>query len=121
MAERRVLVVDDDRDILDMMSLVLTSAGYVVRTSTDGAAALAVLEEGFAPGLILLDLMMPGMDGWTFREKQLADPRTAGIPVIVCSGDPRALHRSLPPGVEKCLRKPIPLESLLQEVGSFVS
>jgi CheY-like chemotaxis protein len=119
MSERRVLLVDDDPEILEVLSLVLRETACTVRTATDGHAALAVLAEGFVPCLIILDLMMPGMDGWTFREKQLADPMCASIPVVVFTGDPLALRRPPPRGVEHCWRKPVDLDTLLGGVTHF--
>jgi len=98
MTERRVLVVDDDLDILELLSLVLTECGCLVRTAIDGRAALEVLNQGFEPRLIILDLMMPGMNGWAFREAQLGNPKIASIPVAIFTGDAVALRRSPPRG-----------------------
>jgi CheY-like chemotaxis protein len=82
--ERRVLVVDDDPGIRRMVSLVLAGEGYDVRTAEDGRQALDLLAS-WHPAVILLDLMMPVMDGWTFLVAQQADPVLAPIPVIVMS------------------------------------
>ncbi|MEN9937949.1 MAG: Family ership [Chloroflexota bacterium] len=80
-----VLIVDDDRDIREMLAQTLEDEGYEVVTAADGAAALATLERDPLPCLILLDLMMPGMNGREFRSAQLGDPRLGAIPVIVLS------------------------------------
>lgn len=79
-----MLVVDDDADIRETMAGVLEDEGYEVRLAEDGRAALAVLET-CAPQVIVLDLMMPVMNGEEFRQNQLRDPALASIPVIVIS------------------------------------
>ncbi|HEY7427290.1 MAG TPA: response regulator transcription factor [Gemmataceae bacterium] len=80
-----ILVVDDDLLTREVLSLVLGAEGYRVTTADDGLAALDQLHHGEHPDLIVLDLMMPVMDGWQFREEQLGDAQLADIPVIVCS------------------------------------
>ncbi len=81
----RILVVEDDLSTREALSMLLSAEGYGVSTAADGVAALEQLRDGQRPGLILLDLMMPLMDGWQFRHEQLRDPSLANIPVIVCS------------------------------------
>src|SRR3954470_12387725 len=86
--KKRVLVVDDDPDIRESVRLVLEDEGYEVEEAADGAAALALLRAATTrPDVILLDLMMPVMNGWQFRAAQLADDDLADIPVIVLSAD----------------------------------
>lgn len=111
-----VLVVDDDLDFLDTVALVLSAEGYRVETATNGSAALERLRTGAAPDLILMDLMMPGMDGWTLRQHLATDPALAQIPVAVLSGDHAALQMCPPTGVVRCLRKPVSLSTLLSIV-----
>ena len=81
----RVLVVDDDEAVLDSMVTFLTSHGYEVVGANSGTTALALLHDGVHPRLILLDLHMPGMDGWKFRAEQLGDANLARIPVVILS------------------------------------
>src|SRR5262249_27660442 len=81
-----VLVVDDDADVRGMLAQVLELEGYDVVTAADGREALRRLEER-RPFLVLLDLMMPGMNGWQFRAEQLKQPGIADVPVVVLSGD----------------------------------
>jgi CheY-like chemotaxis protein len=83
--EDLVLVVDDDRDIRDSLIEVLEDHGYHATGAANGAEALAMLRTSPRPCLILLDLMMPVMDGRGFREEQLKNPAWADIPVIVIS------------------------------------
>jgi len=84
--EKLVLVVDDDPEMRDSMEMLLQSDGYAVVTAEHGEAALTSLRRGLNPCAILLDLMMPVMDGFKFREEQLSDPQLAAIPVITYSG-----------------------------------
>ena len=114
---RPLLVVDDDAAIREIIQAVLEAEGYAVVTAAEGAEALALLRAGLRPGLILLDLRMPGMDGRAFRAVQAVDPDLATIPVVILSGDGDAagVCRSL--GL-KLLMKPVQLDRLLDLVAS---
>lgn len=81
-----VLIVDDDAAIRRMLSRHLTLDGFTVAEAENGQAALAYLRNGGEASVILLDLRMPVMDGWTFRREQRLDPTLAHIPVVVLSG-----------------------------------
>ena len=106
-----VLVVDDDFSTREVLSLLLSGEGFRVATAGDGAAALRQLRQGERPALILLDLMMPIMDGWQFRREQLRDPRLADIPVIVCSAAGRVNPQATDLHALAYLDKPVdPLE-----------
>ncbi len=78
-----VLIVDDDVSLLEALADLLELEGYRVATATDGRAALDQLRSGLLPCAILLDLMMPGMDGWDFRQEQLKDNALKAIPLVV--------------------------------------
>jgi CheY-like chemotaxis protein len=80
-----VLLVDDDPAILDGVGEFLGEEGFRVVAAPNGAEAIACLRAGFRPDVILLDVMMPVMDGWDFRAEQLADPALRKIPVVVIS------------------------------------
>ncbi len=110
-----VLVVDDDRDICEAVQTVLELEGYAVVTAADGAQALARLRAGVRPCVIILDLMMPNMNGVQFREAQQQDPELRAIPVLVLSGDGRAPIKAANLGVEG-LRKPVELDVLLEAI-----
>ena len=112
------MIVDDDTDICMTMQITLEAYGYRTTTASDGAEALHMLETDEAPCLILLDLMMPGMNGQQFREAQLRNPAFAEIPVVVMSGDYRVKERAAEMGVEG-LGKPIELPVLLAKVEEF--
>jgi len=111
-----VLVVDDDVDLLDAVALILEERGYGVMTATSGEQALDQLRERPLPSLILFDLMMPGMNGWSLRRKLLESPRYASIPAVVLSGDHAALKTTPPPRCTRVLQKPVDLATLLDVV-----
>jgi CheY-like chemotaxis protein len=119
-AASRVLVVEDDADVRAAIALFLASHGYEVLEARHGAEALALLRDaaasGPAVGLVLLDLMMPVMDGWTFRAEQLGDPALASIPVIVVTADAAAAGKSRQLAAAAFLLKPIDLDDLLDLV-----
>ena len=81
-----VLVVDDDSDLVRLMSRYLKLEGFTPVPAGNGREALDYLQGGGSASVILLDLRMPIMDGWTFRRAQRADPAIAAIPVVVLSG-----------------------------------
>jgi CheY-like chemotaxis protein len=80
-----VLVVDDDLAVRQAVEWLLEGDGFTVVTAADGAEALDRLRKGLEPCLILLDLMMPRMNGFEFRKAQMQDPKLAAIPLAVCS------------------------------------
>ena len=82
----RVLLIEDDSEIRELVAEFLREEGFDVSIASNGDEALRELRAGQAPCLILLDLMMPGMDGWTFRAEQMKDSRIAAIPVVILSG-----------------------------------
>ena len=82
---RKVLVVEDNEATREALALILSGVGYQVATAANGRTALDQLRCHGPPCLIVLDLMMPVMDGWQFRAEQLRDQDLARIPVIVCS------------------------------------
>ena len=81
-----ILVVEDDPELLEGLSELLESEGHQVRRARHGLEALGFLRAGQRPNLILLDLMMPIMNGWQFRQEQRMDSELAKIPIVVISG-----------------------------------
>ena len=81
-----VLVVDDDPNLVRLMSKFLKLEGFSPVTAANGHEALAYLRNGGDASVILLDLRMPVMDGWTFRREQKGDPVIADIPIVILSG-----------------------------------
>jgi CheY-like chemotaxis protein len=116
---QRVLVVEDDPVLRDILRTLLTDEGYVARTATDGSHALAKLQT-WRPGPILLDLMMPGMDGWSFRRAQLAKPSLASIPVVMLSAAYASWREAEKLGVAAVLAKPYDFDALLTLVAKVL-
>jgi CheY-like chemotaxis protein len=115
-----ILVVEDDEDIREVMLETLQDEGYRVVGAPDGAAALAFLRSAESrPVVMLLDLMMPGMNGAEFRAEQIKDPALATIPVILLSADSRLEEKYADLGGAGFLRKPIKLDALLDTVARF--
>jgi len=116
----RILVVDDDLAIRQTMAELLEDEGYEVACAANGADALAQLAAAAAPSVILLDLTMPVMDGWTFRTAQRSDPRLARIPTVVLSAshgaDPRSVAVLAP---DAFLAKPFDLDRLFATVRAL--
>lgn len=110
-----VLVVEDDLDIREVMRMVLEASGYQVSEAGDGAEALAVARAQ-RPDIILLDLMMPGMDGFQFRELQLQDPAIAAIPVVIVSGGGAVPQKAAQLKAAGYLVKPTDVQRLLAVV-----
>jgi CheY-like chemotaxis protein len=110
-----VLIVEDETAARTGMEQILRHAGYSPVSAPNGQEALDLLRAGVPARVILLDLMMPVMDGWQFRREQLRDPRLAHIPVIVLS----ALHHGWVEGVPPTLPKPIDVKQLLDELDDL--
>jgi CheY-like chemotaxis protein len=120
MKTRQILVIDDDESIRETIGSILTDEGYEV-IDGDGIEALDKLRRGLRPAFILLDLMMPEMDGWEFRAQQLHDPELALIPVVVISGDGHAEAKAAALQADSHLRKPFELSALLAIAQDFTN
>ena len=112
-----VLIVEDDEDLREMMAQLLTLEGFHTATVANGREALEYLHEESKPDVILLDLMMPVMDGWEFRRQQQADPVLAPVPVIVLSALDQARASSLE--ADAFLKKPLDFDRLLSLVRAY--
>jgi CheY-like chemotaxis protein len=118
--KRHVLVVDDDEAIREALSQALEDEGYSVSSAANGLKALHFLSEAKSlPSLILLDLMMPEMNGWEFNEEKKLDPRLAPIPVVVITAANRAEEAARPIAPVSVLRKPINLSQLLEVTQKY--
>src|SRR2546423_11244266 len=107
-----ILVVEDDLDIREALTQILQEEGYAVRAAANGRDALDAASDGSVPSLILLDLMMPVMNGWEFRAEQLKDARLANVPVLIISADPHLRAKLETLGDAGVLQKPIHLAEL---------
>jgi len=111
-----VLVVDDDADIRDSIGDILELRGYRVARASNGREALDHLRAGPRPCVILLDLMMPVLNGWEFRAVQTKDEQLRSVPVVVISGDGSTDQKAASIGVDEYLRKPLELSAILDVV-----
>ena len=109
-----VLVVDDERDIREAVAEVLKDEGFEVLDANDGAEALRQLR-AHHPAVVLLDLMMPGMNGWEFCAARRREPELSAIPVIVIS----ALGRVSGVDAQAFLQKPFELDALVSAVRQY--
>ena len=110
-----VMIVDDDEAIRETLRDIIEDQGYHVVCCENGQAALAtLLGQGEAPCMILLDLMMPVMDGWSFRREQLSDPRVADIPIVVitASEETNGTFADVP-----ILKKPLEYDAVIRAVS----
>lgn len=114
----RILIVEDDEAIAEAIVGLLEDEGYAAVSVSDGRAALEKLRDGEKTCLILLDISMPVMNGWQFRQEQLKDAALAPVPVVVCTADGRAAVKAQSIGAAGWLQKPIDPERLLEVVGT---
>ena len=115
-SKKSILIVDDEDDIRDTLRDVFEDEGYVVEAAANGEEALAVLRARPKPALVILDLLMPIMDGNALYRAMKADPAFADIPVIVSSSDP-----SRAPSGVLIVKKPVNLEMLIDAVSRHAS
>jgi two-component system, chemotaxis family, chemotaxis protein CheY len=108
--KRKVLIIDDDRDIREVLGDVLADEGFTIEAAWNGAEALKRLQAGFRPDVIILDLMMPVMDGMAFQKELKQNPELASIPVIGVTAAP-----SFDTDFET-LRKPLKLDALISRI-----
>jgi CheY-like chemotaxis protein len=108
---QRLLVVDDDADLRETLAHRLSNEGFVVEVARDGAEALAKLASGRSPTAIVLDLGMPTMSGWQFRDLQKRNPALAEIPVVVMTGE-----APLGIDVQHVLQKPFAIDHLIETI-----
>ena len=119
---RRILVVDDDPDMRDLLTFTLKKAGYAVGTAVDGVDALKKACS-ISPDLILLDLMMPELDGFAVCEILRDDPSTASVPIIMLTAASGELSRfaGLDAGADEYVTKPFSPKHLIGRIEKLVS
>lgn len=118
---KTIMIVEDDLAIQESLKEVLESEGYKVDCATDGSIALQKLARSpELPSLILLDLMMPIVNGFEFRTQQLQNESLKNIPVVAMSADPRMVTEYRKLGSGKCLNKPIEVADLLGSVHEYI-
>jgi CheY-like chemotaxis protein len=116
---KSILIVEDDEATREAFSLILAQNGYRVETAMNGQAALEQLRSSELPGLILLDLMMPGMDGMEFQAHLAGDERLSEIPVLICSAAGERVRRRLTIQPVGFLEKPVDPPTLLAAVDQY--
>lgn len=117
MSCRSILIIEDDEDILDMLKISLEMEGYQVSIAKNGREGLEILPQMPKPCLILLDLMMPVMDGWAFAEALGKDTVLAAIPVVVVTAFAEKVGS--PTQASAVIKKPIDLDLLFRIVGKY--
>jgi two-component system chemotaxis response regulator CheY len=118
-ADHNILVVEDDSSLRDAMGDLLGEEGMSATRAENGQVGLDLLRAGARPCLVLLDLQMPLVDGMTFRRRQLEDPRIAGIPVVVMTGQPGKAQEAKRLGVALTMSKPIAPSRVVGVVERF--
>ena len=119
-ARQKVLVVEDNEGIREAVAEALADAGYGVWLAANGAIAIDELRASSdLPFLILLDLMMPVMDGTQFLQEMRQDPRLSALPVVVVTADGNAIAKAAALGTHSGLRKPVQLKELLSTVSKY--
>jgi CheY-like chemotaxis protein len=117
----RILIIEDAIEIQVLLKRLLEVEGYTVETASNGQEGLQRLAtDQPLPDLILLDLMMPVMDGMMFREKQMSDPRIAKVPVIIMTADGNIDQKKNRVGQIECLKKPLDVDDLLSAIAKHV-
>jgi CheY-like chemotaxis protein len=112
-----VLVVEDDRDIREGLTDLLGDYGHEVRGASNGREALDLMGESPLPCMVLLDLMMPVMDGWQFMDEVSRRSELAGIPICIITAGESAKARG--PSVVSIIRKPFDASTLMRVVERF--
>lgn len=114
MTKKSIFIVEDDADIRQSMSDILQELGYTVGSASNGLDALTQLREMKEhPGVIILDLMMPVLDGMGFRKEQEKDQKLFTIPTVLLSADSRLPIKAKENGFQEFVKKPIELEHLI--------
>jgi CheY-like chemotaxis protein len=113
---KTILVVEDDTATREALGLILGAQGFTVLGAGNGQEALGLLRSGPHPDLILLDLMMPVMDGWQFRREQTQDPALSAIPVVILSADGNVRQKATALRADGYLQKPVEVDSLLEAI-----
>lgn len=118
---KSILIIEDDVSIRELLVELLESEGYKVFSAENGLEALSILNKGTKLNLIIVDLMMPVMDGYAFRKEQLKNDSWSNIPTIVMSAESNAKEKLKSYNVTAFFSKPIELETILQMIKKYAS
>lgn len=116
---KRILIIEDDNSIRELLVELLQSEGYEVASAVNGLEGLKYLQTQINPDLILVDLMMPVMDGYAFRTEQMKNPAWNKIPVVVMSAEANAKEKMKSFDITAFLAKPVELDTILNTVQKF--
>jgi two-component system, chemotaxis family, chemotaxis protein CheY len=114
---REILIVDDNDDVRESFVMLLMMHGYKATGASSGFGALRRLRDGMRPAVVVLDLRLPGMNGWEVLDHMQSDPVLAAIPVVMVSGDVHEAHKAEAHGLKNFLRKPVDPEALLEAIA----
>ncbi len=119
----RILAVDDEKDAVDLLELILTRENYLVDKAYTAKDAIKVLESGTIPDLILLDIKMPGTDGFTFCQELKKHQKYKDIPIIILSAltFPNDVRRGYESGAKDYILKPWSNQDLVKRIGHQLS
>lgn len=120
MKAKKILIIEDDQDIREVLTEILGDEGYDVNVAGNGEEGLECLRQGDLPNLIILDLMMPVMDGFAFRAEQCANATWCDIPVIVMSADGHVAEKQTKVGGVAYLKKPPDLDDIIKTVAKHL-
>jgi len=117
----KILAIDDEEDILNLVRDILTAEGFEVETALSAEYGITLLER-YTPDLILLDLMLPGMDGWEFLRIIKSDERFKDVPVILltCRGELRDKILGLESGASDYITKPFTPDGLIERIRTLL-
>ncbi len=117
----KILIVEDEESLLKLESILLTTKGYLVRGATTGTAALEAIAEE-KPDLVLLDIMLPGLDGFSVCEKIKQNPETSNIPVILLTAKktPEDLARGEAVGADQYITKPFKSAMVMDVIDRLI-
>ncbi len=116
---KQILVVEDDTSIRELLVELLESEGYAVASAVNGLEGIKYLQSQQIPDLILIDLMMPVMDGYSFRSEQLKNTSWAKIPTVVMSAEANAKEKMKNFNITAFLSKPVELDTILKTVAQY--
>lgn len=112
---KKILIVEDDISIRELLVEIFESEGYEVESGTNGSEGIQALERG-TPDVILMDMLMPVMDGFAFRQEQLKKPEWEQIPLLAMSAQNQELEKLASHGITHFINKPLELDHLLNQV-----
>ncbi len=122
MEKYKILIVEDDRQLAELMKLNFPQDQFTVRTCLNSRDALTEVKNDL-PSLIILDVVMPHMDGWDVLAAVRANPATAAIPIIMCTGRDSVpdVEKSFKMGAQAFVMKPIVFSNLLKKVAAILN